>query len=512
MSISLSPNIITNGLIFHFDQYNTVKSWLGAPTTNILPSPSVNGRFTTDNSWGTYNTNQYNGANYFSIGTISSVTNNIVTTSGNHPLRTYDVVTPQTSGGGVTAGTNYFVKKINNTQFSLHDYNSSQNGSQGYFISSFHKVHENIASDNRLSINATSFPTMWWGPPHLPNSGLVKEIVPNVGPTGQNVMRLHVHRTDGVADGMAYGVYTPVTAGDVINVSYWLRTNYPGKNLGYSTYFGASSAYSNGTSATKSWQRVKFQWTASATYSFYQYWWPDGSTDIPYYFDICDLQVEVNTGAVGSTPFVAGTRSNTQAVLDLTNTNTITASSLTYANDGTFSFNGSSSRLQIPISGNPSMYCMDIAIKNYKAISPNTGMGPYYSAIGFTANGYSTIGLNLGEWTGSLSNETLSFWHNGSAQGAVSIQDTIDANWNIYSINWNGSSYDIWVNGTKRTISSSFGTVNLITNLTKISVGYNEGWNYWFNGSIGAMKIYNRQLTDIEVQQNFAALRGRYGV
>lgn len=211
-------------------------------------------------------------------------------------------------------------------------------------------------------------------------------------------------------------------------------------------------------------------------------------------------------------PYVYDSRSTTQAILDLTNNNTLTASSLTYASDGTFSFNGSSDRLQIPISGNPSMYSMEIAIKNYKAISPNTSMGPYYSAIGFTANGYSTIGLNLGEWTGSLSNETLSFWHYGSSNATVSIQDTIDANWNIYSVNWNGSTYDIWVNGTKRTISSSFGTMNLITNLTKISVGYNEGWAYWFNGSIGTLKMYNTQLTDNQVRQNFQALRGRYGL
>lgn len=199
------------------------------------------------------------------------------------------------------------------------------------------------------------------------------------------------------------------------------------------------------------------------------------------------------------------------SLVDLTGQSTCVVNSLTYANDGTFSFNGTSNSIEIPISGSPSLYSMDIAIKNYKAMSGGTSMGPYYSAVGFTANGYSTIGLNLGEWTGSLTNETVSFWHYGSAQGAVSIQDTIDSNWNIYSINWNGSAYEIWVNGIKRT-TYSFGTVNLITNLTKISVGYNQGWAYWFNGSIGALKIYNRQLTDNEVRQNFSALRGRFGV
>lgn len=223
---------------------------------------------------------------------------------------------------------------------------------------------------------------------------------------------------------------------------------------------------------------------------------------------IADVQIETGNGSAFNK---TQTRSNTQSILDLTGNNTVTTS-VTYNSNASFSFNGTSDRLQIPVSGNPSMYCLEVAIKNYKAISPNTNMGPYYSAIGFTANGYSTIGLNLGEWTGSLSNETISFWHYGSTNAALSIQDTIDANWNIYTINWNGSNYDIWINGTKRTIYSSFGTMNLITNLTKISIGYNEGWNYWFNGNINSVKIYRSQLSDSQVIQNFNALRGRYGV
>jgi hypothetical protein len=128
MSLSHSAKIVTDALIFYYDMANKKKSWLGAPTTNILPNPASNGRFTIANEWGTYNTNQYNGNAFFSIGTISSVISNIVTTTTNHPLRTFDVVTPQTTGGGVTAGTNYFIKKLSNTTFSLHSYNSDQSG------------------------------------------------------------------------------------------------------------------------------------------------------------------------------------------------------------------------------------------------------------------------------------------------------------------------------------------------------------------------------------------------
>ena len=153
---------------------------------------------------------------------------------------------PQTTGGGVTAGTNYVIKKINDTNsFTLHEYNSSQNGSQGYINpdTGFFKVHDAYANDTRIPINSTNFPTMWWGPPHVPNSGLIKEIVPNEGKRhGTNAIRLHAYRPDNVVDGMAYNVHTPVTLGDVITMSVWLKRSDgrgEGKSIGYSTYFGS---------------------------------------------------------------------------------------------------------------------------------------------------------------------------------------------------------------------------------------------------------------------------------
>ena len=160
MPTSSGPN--TSGessLAFAYDVADARNSYIGEPTTNLLPTPSINAIPKIGNSWGTYNTNQYNGGNYFSIGTISSVSSNIVTTAGTHPLRTYDVVNPQTTGGGVTANVNYFVKKISNTQFSLHAYNISQDGSQGYVNTStgYPVVWDSIDLDQRVSINPSSF-------------------------------------------------------------------------------------------------------------------------------------------------------------------------------------------------------------------------------------------------------------------------------------------------------------------------------------------------------------------
>ena len=363
MGAGLGPYLHQDNLKFGIDTGHNVldngygnRYYAGEPTTNLIPNSPNNGRFTTSNNWATYNTNQYNSNTYFSIGTIGSVTDNIVTLSSvGRTIRSFDVLRPQTTGGGVTAGTDYVIKKLSSNTFSLHAYNSSQNGSQGYTnpTTQFFKVHDAYALDQRVSINATSFPTMWWGAPHLPNSGLIKEIVEGGGRVpGTNCMRLHVYRGDGVADGMAYGVNTPVTAGDTITVSYWQRTatsNIAGKYLGYSTYFGPGYGAGSGgftSTTTNEWEFVSHQWTASNTYSFISYFWPQGSSDI-YAIDICDMQVEVNKGH--ATPFVAGTRSSTESLKDVARNATVDVTNVSFNADNLVTYDGTDDYMTVSL-------------------------------------------------------------------------------------------------------------------------------------------------------------------
>ena len=110
---------------------------------------------------------------------LSNITNNIVTLSSiGTPIYTYDVLNPQTTGGGVTAGTQYFIKKLSGTTFSLHAYNSSQDGSQGYINPSTgnYKVYDSIANDE------SSYIFIWISYNVVCSSTKlisVKEIIPN---------------------------------------------------------------------------------------------------------------------------------------------------------------------------------------------------------------------------------------------------------------------------------------------------------------------------------------------
>ena len=508
MSLGHSPKIVTDGLVFYYDMANTKKSWKGEPTTNLIPSPEHNGRFTTSNGWGTFSTNQYNGATYFSIGTIGSVTDNIVTLSSvGTAVQTFDVLHPQTSGGGLVGGTSYFVKRINSTQFSLHAYDGTSNGSHGYINpdTGWHKCHDSIALDQRIAINATSFPTMWRQHPHLSNSGLVKEVVEGVGPDGQSVMRLHVHKTNGTADGMAYGVYTPVTQGDLITVSYWQRNSMAGTNLTYSTWFGSGQGVGGGSYAPTdtNWHKREYIWTASTTFSFYQYFYLDASTTVPYYIDLCDLQVEVNKQNY-PTPFVIGTRSDTDAIVDLVGNATVTASNLTYVNDK-FKFVSANSNY-LSVNGVSDSNMDDYTISYWIKLDILAGNQRWF------AN--SNVGTLTVMWTGGDF-----VFHYNPKDGSVSSTSTPGTGWSFstgvwYNVTATNDSTDattgarMYINGDHR--SSQIPAVTLPRDGQVL--GSLRGTSHYGDGECDILQIYDRVLTADEVKQNFNAHRQRFGI
>jgi hypothetical protein len=212
-------------------------------------------------------------------------------------------------------------------------------------------------------------------------------------------------------------------------------------------------------------------------------------------FYITGLQYERKTFP---TAFVESqqTRSNTQAILDLTNNNTITANSLTYATDGTFSFNGSSNNLSIgSFGGYPTNITCEAFFKTTSAATwKNIVCGPNGDLI-FTING------NLVNF-GCQGNTPIPH-----ANFSTTIVNT--GNWFHAVATYDGSTVKIYVNGVLESTTARSGTITAgAKNIGSSSGGGSE----YFNGTINNVKIYNRALTAAEIQQNFTALRGRYGI
>jgi len=512
---------VSTGLIFAFDVADFFNSYKGEPAVNTIPSPQVNSYPTFGNGWASYNTNKYCGNNgcavHWDIPAISSVSGNIITTAGSHGIYSFDVITPQTTGGGVTAGVNYFAKKISNTQFSLHEYNGSQGGDQGYInpATRGHKVHDSFWLDQRVSVNSSGFPTKWWGPPHLPNSGLVKEIIVggfDLYPSQKtDCMRLHAHRPES-ADGMSYGPDAVVVPGQVHTYSFWTRA----LNKQTANAYGSMSNYNYGSVSPTSWghgythgplgvwTRQSFQFTP-INENVISYFWPSALDK----YDLANIQVEKNTHP---TPFVAGTRSSTQSLLTVAGSAILDVANVSFDSAGALTFDGTND--YIPLSTNLQS---GFTRATYEFICKPTSLPSSYNQL-YIQEASTWIALyNYGGQTFfgiDLHNGSNWFDGNGGNTTGARTTSTITANTYYHVLySWNGSTVSVYLNGNLEATVST-GSVNTLSSGTThrgIGSRYSGGGHNWA-GLIDVVKFYNRALTAAEVSQNFKAYKKRFNL
>ena len=108
-----------------------------------------------------------------------------------------------------------------------------------------------------------------------------------------------------------------------------------------------------------------------------------------------------------------------------------------------------------------------------------------------------------------MTNEAIHIW--GPA-GSTANRVYAGVGYHHVVFNWNGTTYDIWVDGVNTTTYYQNGNnpATLIT-ASSIKLG-NDSDGYCFNGQIPITKIYNRSLSSAEVTQNFKKYQTRFGL
>jgi len=231
-------------------------------------------------------------------------------------------------------------------------------------------------------------------------------------------------------------------------------------------------------------------------------------------------QVEAQTFA---TKFVNGSRSNTQSVVDLSNNNIITATSLTYLSSGTFSFNGSSDFLRPNITHSYlSSSCLEVWFNSTSHGSVRKTIFGYAHNEGYSNPTIGTIFLDGNNLYASVITASQTY-RTVMASSAISTSTWYCAALNKNTVTGN---LDLYLNGAlsgtqtfdpvsygQWTTTGTFIGSNIldIGKSTNNSVG--QGWSTsYFSGSIPIAKVYNRVLTAAEIAQNFNATRSRFGL
>lgn len=162
------------------------------------------------------------------------------------------------------------------------------------------------------------------------------------------------------------------------------------------------------------------------------------------------------------------------------------------------------------------------AISNGTFKTSGSGVRAQISSLNLSSGSYTVMGASrysgatrgriisavnnnwlLGHWGSSTENHYAEGWVSGVGAGSN------DTSWRIYVAcgNTASDSWQKYVNGL------------LIDNNANGSAGPNgiqlggyAGTNEYSDGEVAILLIYNRVLTSAEVQQNFQALRGRFGI
>lgn len=280
--------------------------------------------------------------------------------------------------------------------------------------------------------------------------------------------------------GTVYSISVDVFASSDCNLTSFAMHGEQGAS-GTDTYYNFSN---KGT-----WQRLVFNNKSATTTNMRILMYALASFTTGYML-VSNLQVEQNSFA---TPFVNGTRTNTQSLIDLTGKNTITCNELTYNSNGSFSFDGSNDYLTSNGNlGNLSAYTISFWSKrNVESTMP---------VASFSGSNFYWYGDNSWRYVHGGTGGEYYYPH------AVSIPLNT---WGFYTVVYNGSNVSIYRQGVLEGSQATSGSADWTTG---IRFGAYSSGSLWYNGELPVVKFYNRALSALEVKQNFNALRSRYGI
>ena len=350
-------------------------------------------------------------------------------------------------------------------------------------------------------LQSTDFTTGWQG--YCGNTSNTTYNTPDVtAPDGSNTALRHVRGSEtGCGQGASWGLLhllaSPMIAGQPYTISVWARTNGPTFNV----TLGHNDAAGTGISLNSQWQRFSFTYTPGNTDRGFQF--INGNLNTTTYW--WRPQCEVSSFA---TPFVNGTRSNTQALLDWTSNNTITANSLTYNSYGTFSFGNSANYASVPYNASLDLV-NNVTLEAWLKYTSTTNTVCIEKSNNNTHYQFQIFSNAQGSGIGG---ELVFMLQPNSSNWVLAGEASSDGNWHhvIGTYNRSTTTARIYIDGILKNTNSSIST-GPTTNTQPLLIGSRSGAS-GFGGSISDVKIYNRTLSASEIAQNFQALRGRYGI
>lgn len=269
-----------------------------------------------------------------------------------------------------------------------------------------------------------------------------------------------------------------------------------GAVLRFRIYQNGSTKITNSITLTSEWTRYTFD-NQSTGFNLNQPYFNPATSDAIY--DIRNIQVEAKSH---STPFVNGTRSATQGLLDRTGTSTINISNASFDSNAQMEFDGTDDRIYTS---------EDISFGN------NTTWEAWVNRTA-SVNSYNMFMGRTLPYFGLRSNQIIFSNYIGGNQRTVYSNGFTPSNNTWYHLIFT-TEYDdtnitskIYINGVFNNSRTDSGQQGHYSQGFAIGEGRDNASWYPFNGKVSNVKIYDKTLTAAEVLQNFKATKSRFNL
>lgn len=293
-----------------------------------------------------------------------------------------------------------------------------------------------------------------------------------------------------------------LTAGLTYNLSIWIKANYTGSSSNR-LYISGTAAVGEGTTreVNTEWQHISRNFTPTESGNYYmRHYAYAGGKPVGSKIWYALPQVELKNHA---TPFVNGTRSATEGLLDLTGNNAIDLTNTSYDSNAQMTFDATDDYININsvaplIAGGD--FSLEAIIKG--PTQDHKGIIPINTSTGGNRALFLIRHASMGIYDGGT-------WYIGNI-------DVDDNNWHHVMLSYTRSTKKavIYVDGE---VSLDATTNNMITVATDDRISIGQEWDGastsdHFNGEIPVAKIYNKALTAAELKSNFNNYKTRFNI
>ena len=279
-----------------------------------------------------------------------------------------------------------------------------------------------------------------------------------------------------------------------------------GQTSGSETYLGYSSEADRNQKSTDDREDISWSGVIGSGGKVGILIWMSNGNSTTVTARISNIQVEVKSH---KTPFTTGTRSVTQGLKDLTGRSTIDLTNVSFDSSAQITFDGSDDRIltseNITLNGSQTFEVITTISGGPQSPAGIISNHDYANTSNFGLNhiGSNRIGISIGYTDNTREYDSKYTTYAATIGTPFHLVMTFDQPSNTVKLYVNGALDSTFV------LTKTVKFTNRPIVLGRWDYQYNY---YYFNGKVPVAKVYNRALPASEIQQNFNAIKGRYGL